>query len=162
MPPKARELTEEEKAQVEALASVLTSGQIADYLGVARTTFYDIMARDFSVSERYKKGRAKALGAVAQGLLKKAMAGDNTAAIFYLKTQGGWSDNLGSKVNIDLSDCSSIPDKLFKIVELTAKGDISLKEAESMASILKTANQEDYSEIKDQILELQEIAKNGG
>ena len=46
MPPIARVLTEEEKVQVEALASVLTSEQIADYLEISRSTFYDRRERD--------------------------------------------------------------------------------------------------------------------
>ena len=92
MPPKARVFTEEEMGQVEALASVLTSEQIADYFGIARTTFYDIMERQADVNVRYKRGRAKAIGTVAKGLLKKAQGGDTASAIFYLKTQAGWRE----------------------------------------------------------------------
>lgn len=92
MPPKARRFTKKELAQVEALASVLTSDQIADYFGVGRTTFYQIMERQPAVSVRYKLGRAKAVGSVAQGLLSKARAGDTASAIFYLKTQAGWKE----------------------------------------------------------------------
>lgn len=110
MPPTAKVLTEDEKAHVEALASVLTSEQIADYLGIARQTFYDIMERDPSVSVRYKKGRAKAVGNIAQNLIKKAQAGNMTAMIFYLKTQAGWSETQiiaaakGVSIHIDAQD----------------------------------------------------------
>lgn len=92
MPPTARVLTEEEKAQVEALASVLNTEQLADYFGIGRTTFYEIMERDPSVSVRYKKGRAKAVGNIAGNLIKRAQDGNITAAIFYLKTQAGWHE----------------------------------------------------------------------
>ena len=92
MPPKARILSAEELSQVETLASVLTSEQIADYFGVGRTTFYEIMERQSEVSERYKKGRAKAIGSIAKGLLQKAQGGDNAAMMFYLKTQAGWKE----------------------------------------------------------------------
>lgn len=85
-------LDNEQLVQVEALAAVLTTEQIADYFGIARTTFYDIMKRDPLVSARYKKGRAKAIGNIAKGLLQKAQGGDNTAMIFYLKTQAGWKE----------------------------------------------------------------------
>ena len=110
MPPTARVLTEEEKMHVEALASVLTSEQIADYLGIARQTFYDIMERDPSVSVRYKKGRAKAVGNIAQNLLQQAQKGNITAAIFYLKTQAGWHETQileaakGVSIHIDAQD----------------------------------------------------------
>jgi len=85
-------LNDEQLSQVEALASVLTTEQIADYFGMGRTTFYEVMKRQDNVSARYKKGRAKAIGNIAKGLLQKAQGGDNTAMIFYLKTQAGWKE----------------------------------------------------------------------
>lgn len=85
-------LTDEEVAQVEALGAVLSIEQISDYFGIAKSTFYSIMERQPEVSLRYKKGKAKAIGSVSQGLLKKAISGDNVAAIFYLKTQAGWKE----------------------------------------------------------------------
>lgn len=88
----ARIVTEAEKAEVETLAAVLSSEQIADYLGMARRTFYDAMERDDDLAARYKRGRARAVGAVAQSLITKARGGNITAMIFYLKTQGGWRE----------------------------------------------------------------------
>ena len=92
MPADPRILTDEEIAQVEALASVLTTEQIADYFGIGRTTFYQIMERQPEVSVRYKRGRAKAIGSVAKNLVTKAQNGDNAAMMFYLKTQAGWKE----------------------------------------------------------------------
>ena len=89
---RAKELTADQKAQVEALAAYLSQDQIADYLGIGRTTFQSMIERDPEISERYKRGKAKAVGLVAQGLLQKARAGDTTSAIFYLKTQAGWRE----------------------------------------------------------------------
>jgi IS30 family transposase len=89
---KRKTLIDEERAQVEALAAYLSQDQIADYFGVARNTFSAMMEREPDISERYKRGKAKAIGIVAQGLLQKARAGDTTSAIFYLKTQAGWRE----------------------------------------------------------------------
>ena len=85
-------LTDEQVSQTEALGAVLSIEQIADYFGIGKTTFYAIMERQPEVSERYKKGKAKAIGAVAQGLLQQARNGNTTAAMFYLKTQAGWRE----------------------------------------------------------------------
>lgn len=85
-------LTDEQVAQTEALGAVLSIEQIADYFGIGKTTFYAIMERQPEVSERYKKGKAKAIGSVAQGLLQQARDGNTTAAMFYLKTQAGWRE----------------------------------------------------------------------
>ena len=88
----ARILTDAERAEVETLAAVLSSEQIADYLGMGRRTFYAAMERDDDLAARYKRGRARAVGAVAQSLIAKARAGNVTAMIFFLKTQGGWRE----------------------------------------------------------------------
>ncbi|WP_292019912.1 hypothetical protein [Maritimibacter sp. UBA3975] len=85
-------LTEDQCREVETLAALLNQDQIADYFGIARNTFRAICDRDEEVLARYKKGKAKAIAHVANGLLQKARAGDTTSAIFYLKTQAGWRD----------------------------------------------------------------------
>ncbi len=92
MPRPEKVLTEAQRAEVETLAAVLTTQQLADYFGIGRTTFFAILERDADVSERYKRGKAKAIGAIAQSLIAKARAGDTTSMIFYLKTQGGWPE----------------------------------------------------------------------
>ena len=81
-------------AEVETLAAVLTAEQVADYFGIGRTTFYALMRRDPEIAARYKKGKARAIGAIAQGLIAKARSGDTVSMIFYLKTQGGWRETL--------------------------------------------------------------------
>jgi IS30 family transposase len=92
MPPKPIQLTDTQRGEIETLAALLNQEQIADYLGIGRTTFHRIMQRDPDVVERYKRGKAKAIAHVAKGLLQKARAGDRTCAIFYLKTQAGWRE----------------------------------------------------------------------
>lgn len=78
--------------EVETLAALLNQEQIADYFGIARNTFNAICARDEEVLARYKRGKAKAIAHVANGLLQKARSGDTTSMIFYLKTQAGWRE----------------------------------------------------------------------
>jgi len=85
-------LTDEQRSELETLAAVLNVEQIADYFGISRRVFYDIMERDEEVSAQYKKGKARAVGFVAQNLIQKARSGDLGAQIFYLKTQAGWKE----------------------------------------------------------------------
>jgi hypothetical protein len=85
-------LSDAQRAEVETLAALLNQEQIADYLGVARNTFRAICERDAEVAARYKRGKAKAIAHVANGLLQKARNGDTTSMIFYLKTQAGWRE----------------------------------------------------------------------
>ena len=70
------ELNPEQKQEIETLAAVLTTEQIADYFGISRRVFFDILDRDEEVSALYKKGQAKAVGFVAQNLIQKARSGD--------------------------------------------------------------------------------------
>lgn len=103
-------VTEAQRAEVETLSAVLNAEQIADFLGIGRTTFFALLNRDPDLSERYKRGKARAVGAVAQSLVTKARAGNVTAMIFFLKTQGGWREGVDLAVRqqpadeIDLSD----------------------------------------------------------
>ena len=104
-------LDQKQVAEIETLAAVLSIEQIADYLGMSKVTFYEIMDRQPEVSERYKRGKAKAIGSVAQGLLQKARSGDTTSAIFYLKTQAGWRET--NQVDLTSSDGSAGPTKIL-------------------------------------------------
>jgi predicted DNA-binding protein (UPF0251 family) len=92
MPPKPIVLTEIQRQEVETLAALLNQEQIADYLGISRRTFQAILDRDPEVAARYKKGKAKAIAHVANGLLQKARSDDTVSSIFYLKTQAGWRE----------------------------------------------------------------------
>lgn len=85
-------LTPEQVVEVETLAALLSQEQIADYFGIARATFRAICERDEEVLVRYKRGKAKAIAHVANGLLQKARSGCKTSSIFYLKTQAGWRE----------------------------------------------------------------------
>lgn len=85
-------LTEDQVREVETLAALLNQDQIADYFGIARNTFRAICERDEEVLARYKRGKAKAIAHVANGLLQRARAGDTVSSIFYLKTQAGWRE----------------------------------------------------------------------
>lgn len=89
-PPK--KLTDKQIQEVETLAAVLNTDQIADYFGISRTTFYEMRKRDERVSEHYKKGQAKAIANIGANLLTQAKSGNTVAAIFYLKTQAGWKE----------------------------------------------------------------------
>ncbi len=85
-------LSEGQRHEVETLAALLSQEQIADYFGICRNTFRAICVREPEVAERYKRGKAKAIAHVANGLLQKARSGCTTSSIFYLKTQAGWRE----------------------------------------------------------------------
>ncbi len=104
---------DEQIIQIESLAAVLSQEQIADYFGIARNTFIAICERQPEVLEQYKKGKARAIGTVAKGLLQKARDGDTASAIFYLKTQAGWKET--NTVDHQSSDGSMSPPKRVEI-----------------------------------------------
>lgn len=116
-PPKT--LTTEQMSQVEALAAYLTQEQIADYFGIGRTTFIAMIDRDPDISEHYKRGKAKAIGSVADGLLQKARNGDTASAIFYLKTQAGWRET--NHVDHTSSDGTMTPKAALDVSKLSTK-----------------------------------------
>lgn len=94
-------LTGEQKAQVEALAAFLTQEQMADYFGMAQSTFREMLKRDSKISGAYARGRARAVGSVAKSLIQQAHEGNVNAAKFYLETQAGWKSTQRHEVQID-------------------------------------------------------------
>ena len=71
---------------------MLSVEQMSAYFGICSNTFTAICERDPTILEAYKRGKAKAIENVAQGLVQKALAGDTTSAIFFLKTQARWRE----------------------------------------------------------------------
>lgn len=116
------ELTDEQVIQVKALAQYLSKEQIADYLGVARSTFDAILERDEQVFIHYKKGKASAIANVAKGLVQQAIEGNMTAAIFYLKTQAGWKETQDVNVNTTVTSISELMDELGDETTRETKG----------------------------------------
>ncbi|UYV35768.1 hypothetical protein N4R57_11905 [Rhodobacteraceae bacterium D3-12] len=94
-------LNEAQTLEVETLAALLNQDQIADYFGISRNTFRAICDRDQEVAVRYKRGKAKAIAHVANGLLQKARSGDTASSIFYLKTQAGWRETSRLEHSVD-------------------------------------------------------------
>tara|TARA_R110000822_G_scaffold13977_1_gene49265 strand:- start:684 stop:1064 length:381 start_codon:yes stop_codon:yes gene_type:complete len=86
------EFTLEQITQLEALAAVLTKGQVADYFSISETTLRAIEERQPEVSDAYKKGRVKQCASMGSNLIQLAKAGNVAANIFYLKTQAGWRE----------------------------------------------------------------------
>lgn len=111
--------TPEQVIEVGALAAVLSQEQIADYFGIARNTFTAICERQPEVLEQYKKGKARAIGTVAKGLVKQAMEGNTSAAMFYLKTQAGWRET--SVQEITGKDGATLQAPVFNIVGVSPK-----------------------------------------
>lgn len=109
-------LTQEEIIQIEALAAVLTKGQISDYFGISETTLRAIEKRQPEVSDAYKKGRVKQCASMGSNLIKLAKAGNVAANIFYLKTQAGWKED--KDITAETSKITG-----FEIVEDTSESD---------------------------------------
>lgn len=65
----------------------LTDEQMAEKIGITATTLYDWKNRFPEISEALKKGKEVVDYEVENALLSKALAGDTTAQIFWLKNR---------------------------------------------------------------------------
>ena len=82
--------------KVERLAARgLSNVQIAQALGIGRTTLQMGIRQSEQLEQAIKIGKAKGIATVANVLFEKAKAGHPWAVCFYLKTAGGWKENVG-------------------------------------------------------------------
>ena len=87
------EITPEVCEKVENLsAQGLTVEQISLVLGINKSTMFDKQNEYPDFSDALKRGRGKGVANVTNALYTKAVDGDNTAMIFYLKNRAGWVD----------------------------------------------------------------------
>ncbi len=56
----------------------------------------------------YQQGRAGTIGRVAQTLVQKALDGDTQSLMFYLKTQGRWTEKLDVEVKGEVTLASAL------------------------------------------------------
>lgn len=103
-------LSKKQVEEVRELSQRLTIEQIADYIGIGQTTFYEIQKRQPEVSVAYKQGKQKAVNWVTSKLMEKIAQGDVASTLFYLKTQAGWSE----KQRLDVT--TNVPASLPQIV----------------------------------------------
>lgn len=85
--------------KVEELAAVLTKTQVADHMGVCANTFRAIEERQPEVARAFRAGKSRAIADIASNLIAQALEGNITAAMFYLRTQAGWTENAYDEIN---------------------------------------------------------------
>jgi len=78
---------------VEDLACLgLTEQQIADSLGISRSTLSRRKADNDTFDTALRKGKAKAIVKVSSALMDEVEKGSLRAIIFYLKCRAGWRE----------------------------------------------------------------------
>jgi transcriptional regulator with XRE-family HTH domain len=78
---------------VEELASLgLTDQQIADSLGISRSTLSRRKTDDDTFDTALRKGKAQAIVKVSNALMAEVEKGSLRAIIFYLKCRAGWRE----------------------------------------------------------------------
>ena len=89
----AWEPTPEILEQAEGYAALgLTREQIANCLGIGKTTLYDKSIEYPELSAAIKRGLDKGIARMANLLLKHAEGGNVSSVIFFLKARAKWSD----------------------------------------------------------------------
>jgi len=99
----------------------LTNEQIAQNLGIGKTTFYKLIKEHSELSELLKKGREVVDYQVENALLKNALNGNTTAQIYWLNNRKPkqWKN----KQDIDVSNNGmSLAEAIQKAYEAKAGG----------------------------------------
>ena len=103
-----RKLTDDELDQLRRLAGLLNLDQVADYFAISLDNFEKMRKEDPEIMEIYRQGRSNTIGRVAQTLVQKALDGDAQSLMFYLTTQGRWTEKLDVEVKGEVTLASAL------------------------------------------------------
>ena len=136
------EITPEVCEKVENLsAQGLTVDQIALVLGVSHWTIYERQNEFPEFSDALKRGRGKGVANVTNALYTKAVDGDNTAMIFYLKNRAGWVDKQEIQSTVEqrhVIDLTRIPDDQLESIENAfSRLDVGASEGGEVSEIIE-------------------------
>ena len=136
------EITPEVCEKVENLsAQGLTVDQIALVLGVSHWTIYERQNEFPEFSDALKRGRGKGVANVTNALYTKAVDGDNTAMIFYLKNRAGWVDKQEIQSTVEqrhIIDLTRIPnDQLEQLENAFKQPDTGASEGGEVSKIIE-------------------------
>jgi hypothetical protein len=136
------EITPEVCEKVENLsAQGLTVEQISLVLGINKSTMFDKQNEYPDFSDALKRGRGKGVANVTNALYTKAVDGDNTAMIFYLKNRAGWVDKQEVQSTVEqrhIIDLTRIPnDQLEQLENAFKQPDTGASEGGEVSKIIE-------------------------
>ena len=118
-------VTKEMCDKAEAFAAQgLTQEQIAMALGIGLSTLYEKQNEFIEFAEAIKRGKGKGIQTITNRLYEKALEGDNTAMIFYLKNRAGWQDKIEKETIVEhkqVIDLTRISDEELDNLERTLR-----------------------------------------
>jgi transcriptional regulator with XRE-family HTH domain len=118
-------VTKEMCDKAEAFAAQgLTQEQIAMALGIGLSTLYEKQNEFTEFAEAIKRGKGKGIQTITNRLYEKALEGDNTAMIFYLKNRAGWQDKIEKETIVEhkqVIDLTRISDEELDNLERTLR-----------------------------------------
>ena len=128
-----------DKAEAYA-AQGLTQEQIAMALGIGLSTLYEKQNEFTEFAEAIKRGKGKGIQTITNRLYEKALEGDNTAMIFYLKNRAGWQDKIEKETIVEHK----------QVIDLTR---ISDEELDNLERTLRRASTQSFPGEDEEIIE---------
>jgi hypothetical protein len=130
----------------------LTDEQIANNIGIRRETLWDWQRKYPNIANALKRGKEDVNFAVENALLRKALSGNTTAMIFFLKNN--WRDKYND------SQLSKEERELVLANIRKANADARIKEAKAIvAERLGTEDNEQLDQVLNKLIE--EAGKDG-
>ena len=93
-------------------------------LGIGLSTLYEKQNEFTEFAEAIKRGKGKGIQTITNRLYEKALEGDNTAMIFYLKNRAGWQDKIEKETIVEhkqVIDLTRISDEELDNLERTLR-----------------------------------------
>jgi len=150
-------------AKIEVKAGLgLTAAQIASTLGVSRDVLFKNKAKNKEIQDAIKNGKARAIEDVSNSLFQNAMAGDNTASIFFLKNRDreAWGDRKAIAPTIDFTFDATLPpnEQAAQIMQAAADGKLPSDIAQNyMNMIASTVKIDEMTAMAEKLKEIEKL-----
>lgn len=130
----------------------LTDEQIAEKIGIKRPTLYDWKKKYPDISDALKRGKETVNFAVENALLKKALSGNTTAIIFWLKNN--WRDKY--------NDSELSPEEIENLKSKRRVTEAQARIYEKKAELLENVDKEQATQLEKILDKLTEEVLNSG
>ncbi len=151
--------------KAESIPAIMENGDslahVAVELGMSLDTLHECKKESELFSDALKRGvtlSEKWWVNLGRDLTNGEVKGNATTWIFNMKNRFNWRDSNKEYVPADLSGCKDNLERMIRIIDLTAKGELSMQDAALYRNLLRSFSDEELIQTMQRVKALEKLA----